>query len=156
MIEQLYQLTERDLQTLLVEPVVERGARQIGIGTVNDVFTVAIPADRMLVLASTYVRLYQEAATIWSEAGLLWTAPNGGVSTLVRHEQIPAATGLAFEGVRGANVGGARNLVDRTLMTPAGGVLSLTVGRSGDTGIVFWDYAIMGWLIPRGNFGRHS
>jgi len=168
--QQLYGLTERDLQTLLLAPFTRGLPSAFGIGVGLQSWDVEIPPDRSLFLASCSLYFAPDGSNN-SDVDLVdlaWVKfPQSGgnpVESVLIHRRRPGdSVGLGpvfFDNqVTVGRVSGLNGVINLKpeLLLPPGGVLRVTGERFGPnlatsaSPVDLWFY---GWLVPAGQLGR--
>lgn len=164
---ELYRLTERDRNTLLVEPFFGRRVLALAIGDSSQALDIDIPADRICLCQSLQMTAAPEAATTWRLMQFSWRPTGAAVAdqnTIC--ERRASAAGAIVHGLVADSVqtpvldpiglGGTWNLIERHLMLPPGGHLRVTTLRSGTTVAANVTVTFLCYLIPSGNVGRVS
>lgn len=147
----LYSLTDRDLETLLIEPYFRRATINLGVGVTEASASFTIPADRVLYLSTVSWTAFAEANTTWTNARL---EINPGTPTAHVISSFGSTGGLPFI-VSGAPAGqGGSISFDVHLALPPGIGVAGVLSRIGATVAASGRIDITGFLIPPGSIGR--
>jgi hypothetical protein len=141
---QLYNLTNRDVQSIFLEPKFFQATFTLGAGVTQSNQTVPLAMDRSYWIHSVVIRGLAETLTTWDE----WTidlrdSGSNRVATLAR-QRIAGAANTAF--VSTVPIGFA--------VPPQTSALQLTFTRGGATNAVDANYSINGYYIPAGGIAR--
>jgi hypothetical protein len=145
--EQLYRLTTRDEETLLVDPFVRAAAGVvIPAGTQADC-SIFLPKDRMFFLHTVDVTLAISALTTYATDDITVSLLDAaGVATVFSRpmQAVTAAAGVGY------------SRIDRVqlILPPGTGSVRLNVIRSGTTNAANFNLRLVGYLLPPGRFGR--
>lgn len=144
---QLYELTERDLATVQLEPLFRRLPFTLGAGVASVQIPLTWPGDRALYLALLTWQFNGEPGTTWT-----------GASALIQGFNFSAfgnVGGLPF-GCSPSGAGGAGALTDHPriiLPAGAGNVIGLA-SRVGTVAAASGELDVAGYLIPPGTMTR--
>lgn len=152
---QLYNLTDRDRQTLLLEPLVRRETLTWSIGVASLTWSYNIPPDRCLVLQNVSLGLNAGAAAARiNQLAVSWKERDSEPLFCFIHQRQNA--NLAGDGQLAAAERQNVNLHNLDLLLPPGGVLYCSATRSDTTVAGFLAPTVFGYLIPPGGIGRSA
>jgi hypothetical protein len=144
---QLYELTDKDLLTVQLEPLFRRLSFSLGVGVSSGQVLLTPPADRALFVAGLTWIMNAEAATRWVSASCLLQG--------FTFSSFSSSAGLNFSG-NPAAIGEGGSVQDRPgIILPAGsGSVVALFSRFGTTGIATGELDVVGYLIPPGTMTR--
>lgn len=151
---QLYELTQRDALTLLLEPLIRRETVTWGIGVASLTWSYVIPNDRMLLLCNVSVGLSAGAAAgRINQMSVSWKENDSDPLNAFIHQRQNA--NIAGDGQLAAAERLTVNLHRLDLLLPKG-VLYCAATRSDTTAAGFLAPTVFGYLVPPGNIGRSA
>ena len=141
---QLYELTQRDEETLKLDPYfrVQSGIT-LGVGVTNGTFNLSVPRDRCLYIDTVVFSFNAEAATTWTQA-LVGLTDTIGITHRLSQDALSAG------------LGNAAGLTSRPkiLLPPNIATLDFNGIRTGTTGAVTFTFWLSACLVPPGRIGR--
>jgi hypothetical protein len=147
----LYELTDRDRETLLIEPYFRRVLIDFAIGVDTASGDFITPNDRCLFITHVSWTCFGQAATRWSNARL---EINPGLPTAHVISSFGSTEGMPFI-VSGAPTGQGGSITDDiSLVIPAGIRVAGVLSRIGNTAVAQGRCDLTGYLIPPGTIGR--
>ncbi len=149
--QDLYRLTARDEETLLVEPYFRAVAANIGAGLVSATATFITPLDRCLYLHSVMTLANPGATHTWSIISVLIGSPDGVVSQVLSDRR-----GLLTGDGNAAAVGGTTVSFrdDLRILLPPGVRVLVFCEKNAATNAAFFTANVHGYLVPPGQIGR--
>jgi len=151
----LYRLTERDLETLLVEPYIRSSIRQLAPAQASDSILFPVPQDRSLYLdcfALNWNFNFEALSVATAFAINLFTQAGTQISLLsiVRDNGGIVGDNAA---TRGAGAVFGINRAPRIILPP-GVQVRMDVSRTGTANAMDYRFDLTGYLIPPGGVGR--
>jgi hypothetical protein len=147
---ELYQLTDRDLQTVQLEELNLTGSVSWALAqNTLAVFTQALPLDRVYYLGAFTAQVDSGAAAARLTSLQLQVTPAGGGIPVVVWRKAGDELGS-----RTSNLWG--DTAYPRVILPRGGTLSLLGVRSDTTAVGTVSWSVMGFMIPPGSIARGS
>jgi len=151
---QLYNLTDRDRQTLLLEPLIRRATSTWGIGVASITWDYQIPDDRMLLLQNVSVGIgCGAAASRVNQMAVYYRETAADPLFAFIHQRQNA--NIVGDGQLVATERLNVNLHSLQLLLPKG-IITISATRSDTTVAGFLAPTIYGYLIPPGGIGRSA
>lgn len=154
--EQLYRTTQRDEETLLVDPVFRFAPGTIAAASASGSVDIPVPLDRSLFVHSFTIELGATALSTWELVFL--TLKDRVGATLPGAVFAIGNAGQTLVGESQANSGvgaGCRfNRVFQLILPPGISAISCTAQRLVTTNAATFGFGINGYTIPPGRIGR--
>lgn len=154
--ESLYRLTQRDEETLLIDPFFRVASGSVAAASLFSSVNIAVPIDRSLFIHTLQIALIASALSTWESASVSLIDSNG--TALSAGLFAIGGAGSVILGDNQANSGaglGARiNRVLELALPPFISAVRLDVTRLVSTNAATFALGISGYTIPPGRIGR--
>lgn len=141
---QLFNLTDRDRQTIFLEPFLRRTSVTLAAASATANMDFSLPIDRCLYLHSVVFDLAAEAATNWESWGVQIRRPGLELAGILYQEAITPVLNNRV----------SKTIPIQFICPPGVNLVRFGASRVTTTNAVIANVELVGYLMPAGEIGR--